>query len=417
MGLAVAGGTCGFYRVWVERPHGRIRAAPAPHPVFLPWKGGVRFVSSSLVTHTKEHSGALLYKPDWEATKARFRTWWSHGYFGRCALGVTAPRAEPLPCPPPPEAATPEEKHHDPEWMSRNNAYRMSRTFYGGEAFPIWSDGYHGLLGLSTMLGCKGECRWDTSWAEPFLTDPSTLDVSRIRLDEGNPYCRMKRAAEERALRECPGKSIPSVGAFGGSGDTLAAMRGTEQLLFDCIERPEQVRAAEERLMDIWIDFHGRVYERLQPAAQGSTCWFSLWSPGKFYAAQNDFSFNVGPEMFRELFLPVIRRQTEYLDHSVYHVDGVDAFRHVPALCELPRLQAIQILPGAGKPSPLHYLDVLRQVQAAGKNLHISIPAAEVRQALELLSARGLFIQTSCPTEAEARQLLAQAEKWSVDRG
>ena len=82
---------------------------------------------------------------------------------------------------------------------------------------------------------------------------------------------------------------------------------------------------------------------------------------------------------------------------------------------ELPRLQALQILPGAGKPSPLQYLPVLKQVQAAGKRLHISIPAGEVQDALSQLSARGLFISTSCDTEDEARQLLAKAETWSRD--
>jgi len=128
-------------------------------------------------------------------------------------------------------------------------------------------------------------------------------------------------------------------------------------------------------------------------------------------------SRNIGPDMFREVFLPVIQRQTEFLDYTVYHVDGIEAFKHVDALCELPRLQAIQILPGAGKPSPLHYVDTLRKVQAAGKNLHISIAADEVQHALAQLSARGLFIDTSARSEDEARNLLRMAERWSVDRG
>jgi hypothetical protein len=121
--------------------------------------------------------------------------------------------------------------------------------------------------------------------------------------------------------------------------------------------------------------------------------------------------------MFRELFLPAIERQTRFLDWSIYHVDGVEAFAHVDALCELPRLHALQILPGAGRPGPLHYLDVLKKVQAAGKNLHVSFPPEEVKPALERLSARGLMICTWCRTEAEARQVLRDAEKWSVDRG
>ena len=212
-----------------------------------------------------------------------------------------------------------------------------------------------------------------------------------------------------------PGASA-GPGAFGGSGDTLAALRGSDRLLFDVVDRPEQVRAAEGRLMDLWCEvydaFHGIVHD----AAGGSTCWFGLWSPGKFYAVQNDFSYMISPEMFSEIFLPVIERQTEFLDHSVYHVDGVGSFGHVDAICELPGLQAVQILPGAGKPSPLHYMDVLKKVQAAGKNLHISIPAGEVETALGELSARGLFIRTSCAAEDEARQLLRDAERWSTDR-
>jgi hypothetical protein len=62
-------------------------------------------------------------------------------------------------------------------------------------------------------------------------------------------------------------------------------VRGTEQLLLDCIERPGEVRAADEYLMDMWFDFYDRCHAITRDAAEGSTCWFTLWSPGKFYAA------------------------------------------------------------------------------------------------------------------------------------
>jgi len=164
----------------------------------------------------------------------------------------------------------------------------------------------------------------------------------------------------------------------------------------------------------MWFDVYDTFYEIIREASDGgSTSWFGLWAPGKFYPAQNDFSYMISPKMFREVFMPVIQRQTEFLDYSVYHVDGIGAFVHVPALCELPRLQAIQILPGAGKPSPLYYFDVLKTVQAAGKNLHISIPISEVEMALEMLSAKGLFIETWASNEIEALELLKKTEKWS----
>ena len=56
-------------------------------------------------------------------------------------------------------------------------------------------------------------------------------------------------------------------------------------------------------------------------------------------------------------------------------------------------------------------------MQRAGKNLQLYLAPEEVRPALEQLSARGLFILTWARTEAEARTLLQNAERWSVDRG
>jgi len=359
---------------------------------------------------------ALEFKEDWEETKQRFQLWWNGEYFGRCALAVMAPRDDAPDVPPPPEAESPEQKWFDLDWISRSREYSLGRTFFGGEALPVWNAGYSGVSAIPAFLGCRTEVDMRTGWWYPILTEPERIDFRRLRIDENCDNYGFTMRMLRRAVEESKGRSIPSIGAFGGGGDTLAALRGSEQLLFDCVERPDEVREAEMYLMEMWIDFYSRCYEIIHEVAEGSTCWFRLWSPGKFYAAQNDFSYNIGPEMFRDIFLPAIRLQTEFLDHSVYHVDGINAFEHVDALCELPNLQALQILPGAGKPSPLHYADVLKKVQAAGKNLHITIPSEEVEQGLALLSARGLFIQTTTRTEAEARELLKNAEHWSEKR-
>lgn len=295
-------------------------------------------------------------------------------------------------------------------------AYRLGITFFGGEAIPVWNAGYPGVTSIPVFLGCPYDLDMRTCWIRPILNDPGCLDVSALSIDEASPNFQFALRALERGVIEARGKAIVSIGAFGGSGDTLAMLRTTQQLLVDCLERPEQVRQAEERLLDIWCHVYDRFYEIIREVSEGSTCWFTLWSPGKFYAVQNDISYNISPAMFRRIFLPVIDRQTRFLVHAVYHVDGVNAFAHVDALCELPHLQALQILPGAGKPSPLAYMETLKKVQARGKNLHITISPDEVEHALTGLSARGLFIQTSTRTEDEAVDLLKKAEKWSRDR-
>ena len=360
----------------------------------------------------------LAYKPDWEETKERYRAFWTHEYFGRAAIAVTAPLDNPPDEAPPARPATPHARWIDLDYAAACNNYHMRRTFFGGEAFPIWTVGYPGHMSIPTFLGCPLDLDFDTGWWHPIVTgDNLAEEVLKLRVDRAGEWWKFTLKALARAVQESAGRCIPSIGAFGGCGDTLAALRGTDRLLFDVVDRPEEVVAGEVYLMDQWCEVFEEFYRIIHAASEGSTCWFGFWSPGKTYAAQNDFSYMIGPQMFRDLFLPVIERQTRYLDHTVYHVDGIEAFAHVPALCELPRLQAIQILPGAGKPSPLHYMDTLKTVQTAGKNLQMYLAPEEVKPALEQLSARGLFISTWCRTEAEARELLKNAEKWSVDRG
>ena len=356
----------------------------------------------------------LPYKPDWEATKERFRAWWAGEAIGRCAMAVTAPRADAADPPPPKAPDDPVQRWTNLDYIVALNDYHHGRTFFGGEAFPVWNGGYPGHTAIPAFLGCPITLDMHTGWWDPILTGPEWR-IKDLRLDPSNRWYRFAIKLLETAAEASRGRSIPGVGAFGGCGDTLAALRGTMALLHDVVDRPELVRATELHLMDMWIEVYQAFDAIVRPAAGGSTCWFGLWSPGKFYAAQCDFSYMISPRMFAALFLPAIERQLEFLDRAVYHVDGVEAFRHVPILCELPRLQAIQILPGAGKPSPLHYMSVLKEVQARGKSLHIAIAPEEVETALCELSSRGLFIATWCKTEAEARALLAKAERWSHD--
>ncbi len=361
----------------------------------------------------------LLYKPDWEETKQRYEAWWAHQYFGRCALAVTAPKAGVPPADPPALPEKVEDRWLDFDYLHRANEYRLSRTYFGGEALPRWVAGYPGWDFIPAFLGAHVTLDEATGWVEPLYASGSLedLDHESLKISEDSRWWRKAQEMVAFAAEESRGKSLAGTQAIGGCGDTLAGLRSTNQLLLDVIDCPERVREIELYLMRMWIEVYSVMYDLIKEVSQGSTSWFALWSPGKFYAAQNDFAYMISPAMYREIFLPAIEMQTEFLDHCVYHVDGIGNFAHVDALLELPNLQALQILPGAGKPSPLHYMDLLKKVQAAGKNLHISIPAHEVESALESLSARGLFIQTHVDSEDEARALLANAEKWSVDRG
>ncbi|OIN99268.1 hypothetical protein COY52_01795 [Candidatus Desantisbacteria bacterium CG_4_10_14_0_8_um_filter_48_22] len=361
---------------------------------------------------------ALKYKKDWEEAKEHYRAWWKGEYFGRCAISVTAPLEKAGKEPPPAEPQDPVVKWSDPGYIREWNEYALSRTFFGGEAFPIWhgEGGHPGHADIPTFLGCPLTLDLHTGWHEPVLTGDD-WDIHKLRIDPEGRWWKFTLDALGRGAMDAKGKAISCIGAFGGTGDTLSSLRGADRLLYDLCDCPEKVLDAELFLMDTWIHVYKKFYGIIKGSSDnGSTCWFDLWAPGKFYAVQNDLSYMISTDMFERIFIPALEKQLEFLDYAIYHVDGIGAFKHVPMLCGLKRLKALQILPGAGKPSPLYYMDVLKTVQSRGKNLHISIAPNEVEEALKNLSAKGLFIATWCASEQEAKDLLEKVKEWSKIR-
>ena len=357
----------------------------------------------------------MLYKPDWEETKKRYRAWWAGEALDRCLLWIEAPKEGAPHSEPPPAPKDPVQRWTDLDYISELNRCQMERTFYGGEAFPTWTAGYPGHTAIPAFLGCPTRLDHETGWWDPILRNDD-WDVRDLNIAPGGRWWKFTLEMLHRAVRESRGRSIPSTGAFGGAGDTLAALRGTDKLLFDVTDSPDRVRDAELYLMKMWIEVYQTFHDILSEAREGSTGWFALWSPGKFYAAQCDFSCMISTPMFEQVFLPAIEMQTRFLDHTVYHVDGVDAFRHIATLCELPRIQAFQVGPEAGKPDAVHYMDTLKYIQSRRKNIWIWIAPNRVEEALNNLSARGLCIYTTCDTAAEARALIENAKRWSKDR-
>ncbi len=96
---------------------------------------------------------SFLYKPDWEQAKQRLTAWWHHEAIDRCALAVSAPRADKARFTLPPLPTRVEDRWLDLDYLWARNEYEMKTTFYGGEAFPLWNAGYPGWDLMQSYLG------------------------------------------------------------------------------------------------------------------------------------------------------------------------------------------------------------------------------------------------------------------------
>jgi hypothetical protein len=183
----------------------------------------------------------LLYKPDWEKTKERLTAWWAHEDIGRCAIAVTADKAVIRVQPP----VFPEKKENwwvDLDYLRAFNEYRIQQTFYGGEAFPAWNTG-DGWIGIAGFLGCPIELKEETGWVGPIIANGSLTDYDyqNIIIDPSNEWWKISEIIHRFAAEEARGKSIPLIQALGGCADTLASIRGTQNLLLDVIDCPSYV--------------------------------------------------------------------------------------------------------------------------------------------------------------------------------
>ena len=79
----------------------------------------------------------------------------------------------------------------------------------------------------------------------------------------------------------------------------------------------------------------------------------------------------ISPAQFEKFVLDDLVTQTNHMDRSIYHLDGVGAKKHLDALLSLPELNAIQWVYGVGQPGPHAWVDLYQQVLDAGKQIMI----------------------------------------------
>lgn len=287
----------------------------------------------------------LRYCEDFDLVRDRLAHWWAGQDIGRPALQLTVPRAEPRDRVP----VLPEPAGWVTHYSTKSFEYRVNlalracaATEYLAEAVPCVAPDL-GPNCLALYLGCRGEERPGTVWFHPCIEAPET---ARFALDEQNLYWAFTLRLARAQLRLGGDRFLTSFPDLIEGLDTLAAMRGTQQLLVDLLERPDWVHAGLDRITDLYFECYDRLYDLVRDDRGGSHFW--AWAPGRMAKLQCDFSAMISPGMFRDFMVPVLERMTARLDHCMYHWDGPGSIVHLDALLSVAGIDMIQWTPGAG---------------------------------------------------------------------
>ncbi len=350
----------------------------------------------------------LHYKPDWPQAARRLAATWQRANDDRPALDIRV-RHRQVPGPAWPGDDL-ERLYLDPQYALDSWSATLESTAFLGEAVP--TGGF--FLG-GYALGCSAHVQFapNTVW-HPHMID-SGHDEIRWNGGPGDPWRRKLDAVVQRLMQEAPGKFLVGAAMQLPLNDLLAVLRGPQDFLLDLAEDTEAWRT---RLIETWPRWHDLFDHYLGMAlGQGQGCvwgWPGIWHPTELIPTQSDMSCMISSSMFERYVLADLDLLGERHDFIWYHLDGWDAVRHLPALLGRPYIKAVQYVSAAGQPpNGPTFLDMYRQVQAAGRCLDLEVPWEHVPFLIRHLQPQGLILRTWAPSLQAADELLADAPAWA----
>ena len=351
-----------------------------------------------------------------DALKKRYSAFWEGNLTDRALLYITTATSESGEA----EVFHPGEplsvKWTDLDSRVRTEKDIISRTTYYGDAFPTVFTNF-GPGSLAACISGKFDLAPDTVWFDraPMIKDWES--APEIRLDKDSEMWRLHNDLTAKLCQASGGEFYTSIVDIGGPLDILAALRGSQELLFDLYDYPEKIKDAMKKIIPMWKHTYQTLADYTLQYQDGITTWMPIWCGGRYFPLQCDFSAMLSPDMFEEFVLGDLVELTEFLDHSIYHLDGTGEIPHLDHLLSIPRLNAIQWTAGAGKPdvASKEWFDLYDRIQAAGKGLVLfSEEPEQVENLLRHVSTRSLFLSVGGCDDYTAKQLVEIADKIGI---
>jgi len=290
----------------------------------------------------------------------------------------------------------------------------LEETVFLGEAIPAFKIN-HGPDQFAAFLGAKLEfpnASIHTNWVKPIVKD--WKNFLPIKLDRNNPTFQSVLEFARLMAEHGKGRYLVCPIDAHSHADTLMALRGPEQYCTDFLTCPDLIKRAMSDMRKLFPVIYDAVYEAGNMGGEKGCCQEIIWSEGKCSRIQCDSIIMLGHEHFREFVLPAIEEEVAFLDHSIFHLDGVGAFRHLDDLLAIEKLDMIQLVPGAGQPPCHEWIDLLKKCLAADKGVQVygrELTFDRIKVLHRELGPKGVMYCPSTTDPDEARRIIDWLEQ------
>ena len=351
------------------------------------------------------------WKSNLEETKQRYINWWNHkgiilNMWEHFQEGVQ-PHAE---ITPPALAKDLSQKWFDPQWRAEYLDWYVAHSSLKADILPV-ANTQLGPGSLAAILGGVFEGGEDTIWIHPH---PDFTD--EIVFNPEHPNWILHKELLKACKAKANGHYFVGMPDLMEGLDVLAALKGTDRVLLDTVMQPEILEQQMQQINDIYFKVFDELYDIIREGDEMAFCYFSSWAPGKMSKLQSDISTMISQDDYRRFVQPFIREQCQKIDYTLYHLDGVGAMHHLPALLEIEELNAIQWTPGVGEPqggSPKWY-DLYKKILAGGKSVMACwVTLDELKPLLDHIGADGVHLEMDFHNEKEVEQAMRIVEEYT----
>lgn len=247
--------------------------------------------------------------------------------------------------------------------------YELSRYEYLGDAFPMINFDSFGPGILAGFCGAKVDNSSGRVWFFP-EEEKEIADI-HVTYNPDNIWVKRIKSIYEAGHRRWKGNVLMGMPDLGGVLDVAASFRGSENLLYDLYDDPEEVKRLCREIEAAWMEAYRDLNAVLQPMNPGYSDWLGIYSGKETYVLQSDFCYMISTPMFDEFVFPELKRTCETLKHSSYHLDGIGEVKHLDHLLTIKDLDVVQWQPGDGQPSPANWIPIYKKIMEAGKGIKV----------------------------------------------
>ena len=266
----------------------------------------------------------------------------------------------------------------------------LEATHWLGDAFPKWWVNY-GPGVMAAFQGSRVTWTPDTTWFWPLEGVERLADI-HLAYDGENPWWQRVYGMTRRAVERWGDQVLVGTTDLGGNLDILAALRSSEKLLLDLSDDPANVERLVGEITRLWIRYYDELEALTRTAGRGNACWGPVWSPGRGYMLQCDFSYMISPRMFGRFVLPDLKACCDALDYGFYHLDGKGEIPHLDQLLSIQRLRGVQWQPGDGQPMGDAWLPLLKRIRDGGKLCQVYVTRQGALTIQRELGGRGFIM-------------------------